>query len=245
VSKNEKAEWVENITSFIKDIPNEIANMLPEKERNMYDMLMQNDLDDLFIYSQIFTNTETSPVVTRENNRFAFNGMNKTYDITNLLKPSLMVTKVENLGTKWKISGTLNMPKASLNRKGKFYVTKRNDSSIINLNSFELKCVDKTSVYPYEKQSFSFVVHPKIFKSVIENDILDFYYGFEDNSVAQSPRIRAHLSLVRTDELIYKNKSYFLYHTEFGNLSVKVRTAKSTNSSSFSLKEFLSGILKK
>lgn len=222
--KSEKTEWEQLMLFFLKQIPEEVALKLPGKEKTLYYLLTKGHFSDLELFSQMYTNTETSPIVKQDGQDFFLNGTQQTYEVTSLLKPKLKIKSIEADTSKWTLHGELTIPKASKPINGSFYATNRNDHSIISLShlvSYQ-KSEQEQAVYPFERQTVEILISPKLFSKPNEEDIYDFYFKLDGESKKHpSARVRLNPEAYAPSKIAYSKALLSMYRTNNGNLSLK------------------------
>ncbi|MFP7200013.1 glycosyltransferase family 2 protein [Lysinibacillus halotolerans] len=231
----ERKQWEERVYSFLHKIPPKIANRLPKKEKIIYDMIMSKSFKELELFSQVFTNSETNPLVKQINNTFIVPIGNTKYDITSELKPTMIVTSI-NYANQWNMEGKLTIPKASSEIQGHVYALGRKSKreSVVGQLKY-LPDSDRHNVYPFEEQRFMFQLNSDEFAG---EDTYDFYFKLDGNEKVQKPaRIRIIHTVNNSSSVVMNGKSFTLYRTVQGNLSLTV------NKNSF-LKESVKKVLR-
>ncbi len=240
VKESEREEWKEGILSFVQKIPQKIANRLPIIEKNLYQLLIDQNFHDLELFSQMYTNSETNPIVEQRGSSFFLRGKGKDYDVTYDLKPIVKAEKIQRKNLKWEISGRLILPKCSYETKGHFYLLGRKSKVKIILEETVLEKAEENDIYPHERHKFQIVFDPKLLLKYKKESTFDFYYRLSGDEKKNRPsRFQLHPSAKE------KYTHYFafftkvvLYRTNNGNLSVKVERL-------YFLRDMLGSILKK
>ncbi|KKK38788.1 hypothetical protein WQ57_07360 [Mesobacillus campisalis] len=229
VPQQERAEWEQMVLSFLKQIPESTAERLPNKEKLLYEMLTKGRFRDLQLFSQMHTNTETSPIVRQDGMRFILQGEQQQYDVTPFLKPVVVIRSVKTDPSKWMLEGELTVPKASMPVNGMLYAASR-DSHSSNLRlAFSAKPQGDGSVYPFERQIINVELDPGLFPLEKNATVYDVYYSIGDSGRHLPARVRLHPSAkspsILTDGIAFSS----VYRTNNGNLSLKRQklTAKS------------------
>lgn len=216
----ERKQWEERVYSFLHKIPPKIANRLPKKEKIIYDMIMSKSFKELELFSQVLTNSETSPIVEQINNTFIVPIGETKYDITSELKPTMIVTSIDNKN-QWNMEGKLTIPKASNEIEGHVYAVGRNSKNEQVVGQLKYYPDSNSSkVYPFEEQRFIFQLNPDEF---VREETFDFYFKLVGNEKVQKPaRIRIVPSIKDNLRVVISGKNFTLYRTVQGNLSLSV-----------------------
>ena len=219
IDDNEKDEWIRTILTFLEQIPDNVSQMLPIKEKKLYDLLKRHQFSDLELFSQMYTNTETSPIVNQEGLHFFLKGSQNTlYDVTNDLKPTMIVTNIETQTVGWKLVGEVKIPKASIPTNGHFYAMCRENKHIIKLVQIEFEGNTRNTVYRYENQQFKIIVPQDAFANVKGDSIYDFFFRLSWDDQHRPARVRFKDN---PSSLSTKKRSFSFYRTNNGNLSLK------------------------
>ncbi|MBU5268069.1 glycosyltransferase family 2 protein [Virgibacillus proomii] len=217
VKETDKKEWLIKVTTILNIIPSEIAQGLPDREKKLYDLIMNENYLDLMLFSQAFTNHEKISIVTQLKDKFILEGFKNKYDITKFLKPTIIVDRIESINKKWVLSGTLTIPKASKKVHGKIYAINRKNNNNIHLGNIICNKVTKeNNIYQYENQLFSSELDIESIKKC-NNFILDLYFRLNNYSNYRPARVRLNTN---SNFVRIKNDLVF-YKTNFGNLSIK------------------------
>lgn len=198
-------------------------------------MIMSKSFKELELFSQVFTNSETNPLVKQINNTFIVSIGNTKYDITSELKPTMIVTSI-NYANQWNMEGKLMIPKASSEIQGHVYALGRKSKreSVVGQLKY-LPDSDRHNVYPFEEQRFMFQLNSDEFAG---EDTYDFYFKLDGNEKVQKPaRIRIIHTVNNSSSVVMNGKNFTLYRTVQGNLSLTV------NKNSF-LKESVKKVLR-
>lgn len=220
IKDEDKHEWQESVISFLNEIPAEVSDKLPEKEANLYHLLLGKNLSDLTLFSKIYTNTEKEPIVTQEDSKFILNGTEKKYDITKDLKPIMIVNDIAINESAWIIKGELTIPKASKQIKSNLFAVGRKDRKHLAIAEVHLEAnEDNNYPYPYENQMFKVVVDPLILRNVKGESVFDFYFGLKGYPDYRLARVRvdANFEQLVIVKSIFKKEIF--YKTKYGNLS--------------------------
>ncbi|QUW21220.1 glycosyltransferase family 2 protein [Sporosarcina sp. Marseille-Q4063] len=223
IKKEEMEEWKESVISFLKQIPLNIVGKLPEKEKELYKLLMNRNYLDLMLFSQMLTNTEKNPIVIQRKKSFVLKAKDNTYEVTHYLKPTMVVRKVEQLNSEWKLSGDLIIPKASYKTDGKIFIISRKEKDVIYSGNVNLNPVTENSCYPYEKLLFQVNLDTKVFLKYKNDYIFDFYFHLEEYPSYGSARVRLGSNTKSKFNIKNRNRAISLYRTNFGNLSIRIQ----------------------
>ncbi|MBM7690738.1 glycosyltransferase involved in cell wall biosynthesis [Peribacillus deserti] len=218
VHPEERDEWQKEINKFLDLIPDEEAVSLPQKERDLYNLLKEKNYKDLLLFSQMYTDTETRPIVTQQGLHFELQGENKSYDVSRYLKPSITVTEINMKQAGWVLKGTLTIPKASHPAEGTLYGSIRNKNETIKAGRLVTKPTGQNHLYPYEHQDFEISMDPETFAA---NAVYDFYFRLDGKEPA---RVKFSSTLQSRYEQKAGRTRLSLYRTKRGNLSLQVRT---------------------
>ncbi|CEG29091.1 glycosyltransferase family 2 protein [Bacillus sp. B-jedd] len=220
VDKTDREDWQKAICSFLSDFSAAAIALLPHKEKTLYDLAVSGQLSDLLLFSQLYTGTETMPIVHQSENRFYLKGAEATYDITADIKPHASVVDFEEQEGKWSLRGKLKVPKASQSPSGRFYATGKKFKKEVTLSSVTFEPIPNKSFYPFEKQTFTLLLHSDEFKDKQLENGYDFYFCLDGGKPV---RIKASKSLeLRLVSYQTSKRKVSLYRTEYGNLSLQV-----------------------
>ncbi|PLT31751.1 glycosyltransferase family 2 protein [Peribacillus deserti] len=221
VQPAEREEWQREISSFLQQIPEDAAVKLPRKERTLYALLKEKNYGDLLLFSEMYTNTETRPIVKQNGARFELQGENNVYDVTPDLKPKIVVNEITRSEMNWELRGSVIVPKASLPVDAAFYGVGRAGSGSSVSQPISLEQADVSGLYPYETQSFTVNLNPKLYR---EEAVYDFYFSLIGNDADehQEARVRIHPSAIKDRHILkLQNSVLTLYRTKQGNLSLR------------------------
>lgn len=223
IPSNEKQEWHNEMASFLEKIPPEASDKLTGVEKVLYDLLINKNFEDLLLFSQMYTNTETEKIIEQQGNSFYLLGSAEKYEVTKYLKPRMKIGKIEVNKNAIKLSGELTIPKATFKTIGLIYMVNRNTKRKIKIASrFNLKQNSK-SLYPYENGIFDMVLTRDMLKGLEEKETYDFYFVLQEDEQHLSSRV-IYSSKVAANSysLEAKHCLYSFYRTKNGNFSVKV-----------------------
>jgi glycosyltransferase involved in cell wall biosynthesis len=218
---DDREEWKKRVYSFIKEIPKEIAEKLPSKEKILYELIVHENYEDLELFSKALTNTETEPIVELLENKLVIRGEKSFYDITAELKPVITVDSIhvgEGICT---LSGRVEVPKASEQVQCSIIAMQRNNRRKINIGEPKLYVTENKSIYTFEKQSFQCKIKIKTFSLLESNQTFDLYLKIIDQH-RPNARVRADSSLKKAYTFICEKKRVTLYRTNYGNISFKL-----------------------
>jgi glycosyltransferase involved in cell wall biosynthesis len=236
----EMEEWKNRILSFLNQIPQEVAQKLPSKEKRLYNLIMNQQFSDLELFSRMYTNTEIHPIVKQQGLQFFIQGEDQTYDVTYDLKPTMVMKEIKKSEGYWHLSGEVTIPKACIQTAGHFYAVNRDTKEVVKLDPVEFEPTGKTEIYHYENQLVKTPLNPQMFSKANEQgeSIYDFYFRLSWNDQQHRPtRVRVNLSAELPASFTMRQFYLSLYRTNNGNLSIKVTSA--------SLKTKLKNLLKK
>lgn len=223
IKGEERDQWQRSVISFLKIIPLNVVHKLPEKERELYDLIMNNNYLDLMLFSQMLTNTETSPIVIQEEENFILKGIDNTYEVAQYLKPTVIVKEIKKIGAHWRLSGELSTPKSTYKNEGKIFVVGRKDKEVIYLEDMELTSTNENTCYPFEKQLFSINLNPNQFLKNKKESTYDFHFCLENYPKYNTARVRLYSSIETNHNIKKDGINLSLYRTNYGNLSINVR----------------------
>nr|WP_276570925.1 glycosyltransferase family 2 protein [Cytobacillus firmus] len=217
----DRERWEDVVTSFLNEIPSDTALKLPAKEKKLYDLFINKNYNELKLFSLIYTNTETTPIVFQESSRFLLKGEEKTYDVTKDFKPTVIISKIVSDDLGFEISGVLTIPKASKQAFGEIYATVRGSKDKIILTNVESQPVEESHPYLFENQKYKAWIQAKAFKNVLRGSTLDLYFRLVDYPAYRPARIRVSPG-VNTPEGI-KEPALSFYRTNLGNMSIEIK----------------------
>lgn len=226
IDKRDREIWKEEIQSFIYDIPDVIARNLPSREKIIYNFIINKNYNDLETFSKVFTNTEKAPIVHDQNNRLIIKGEHDVYDITNFLKPTVVVENIDASKETFVLSGQIIIPKASRPVTCSIIAEQRNEKKQIVIGELKLQAKNINNIYKYEKQSFQCTLVATQLSQLSCEQTFDLYL---QTSQVKRPRarIRASSTLKHTYNLSTGKNTITFYRTNYGNLSIK--TVKKNN----------------
>lgn len=239
VKEEEKQKWLREIEDFIKKVPSDISRKLPDKEYKIYRLLMEKKYNDLYLFSQLFMGTETKQIVVQDKDKFLLKGTSQVYDVTNYLKPTMVVSKIEKEKTNWLLIGNLSIPKASKKIIGELYAVNRKSKENIIICEIMAQPIVETSCYPYEEQNFGININNSLLKWLKSGSTYDFYYRLKEFPNYLPSRVRL---LEDGCSLIERKTNYKMYRTNYGNLSLEVSNEsllKSLRIKGMKLKRFI------
>lgn len=228
VREEERDQWIRSVISFLNQIPLEVVDKLPDMEKCLYTLLMNNNLLDLKLFSLMLTNTENSPIVTQTKTKFILNGNNKKYEVTHFLKPTMIVTNIKRKGWEWHLYGHLTVPKASNKIEGKLNIISRIDNQLLFTVEVHSKPTEKNSCYPYERQIFNFKLSPDILLKVTKKSVFDVFFCLNAYPNYRWARVRLDSNIKGFYNIHKGFKIVSLYSTHYGNLSIKIQRIKIT-----------------
>lgn len=222
IEESEKQEWQNRILGFLKEIPDRVADRLPKKEKNLYDLLISGNFTDLALFSKMYTNTETVPIVLQKDNEFILKGTKAAYNVTGDLKPIMIVRDIKEKADEWVMTGEITIPKASSQIIGEFYGLTRISKEFVK-TSMTMKSSAESALYPYEKQSFKVSINPALFCTSSAEPVFDFYYRLSGDDTLHKPaRVRLASNLKMPLQFKAARKVITLYRTNYGNLSIRI-----------------------
>lgn len=221
VDKNDRDEWQEQVIAFLREIPNEIAKRLSPKEKVLYELVLNRDFHYLEEVSKVYMNIETDPIVKQEGQRFFIHIRDRIYDVTADFKPTVRVKTVQKRGRCLIVAGELTVPKASQKIEGDIYVVNRANHEAISLGALECEVKQNNDIYPYEHQTFRWILPFEEMAKLKKSDIYDVYYRINgDEKLHRPSRVR-----LSSRSQNYKITIGFtvvqFYRTNYGNLSIK------------------------
>ncbi len=236
IDEVEQEEWVKIVRSFLLEIPVVLTERLPKKEKIIFDLLIDLDLENLKLFSQMLMAIEKEKLVYQESTQFVFYGDNKKIDVTAFLKPVVNVRQVKLENSYWTLRGQLKLPKVSEATTCRFYIKERKSGREIELEPFSSSPSGESLVYPYEEQEFSVMVKATVFELLDNDTAFDFYCSLPEYPNSIQARVRLPEKVQRKEsELKIGNLSLKLYRTNYGNLSVQLQKVGATSL----LKKFL------
>lgn len=221
VEESQKNEWQEEVLSFLQCIPIHIAQMLPEKERRIYDLIMNRNFTDLKSLSMAYTNTETIPLVEQINNEYFVRGEKSIYTITKELKPTITVLNVKREHDSLIFTGKLSLPKASKNMTGVIIFKGRRRKVQQEIGRVSHEVVNEGGIYPFEHQKFKWIINYSEINNIGIEETLDFYFRVKNNE-QPSARIRVFPSVELPIKFKIGEFYYNIFRTQYGNLSIEI-----------------------
>ncbi|WHY33824.1 glycosyltransferase family 2 protein [Cytobacillus firmus] len=233
IEEEDRHEWQESVISFLNEIPAEVSNKLPVKESIFYKLVIARNFNDLHLFSQMATNTEEKKIVEQEGNKFYLRGISLNYDVTQFLKPTVIVKEIIKKDSLWIMSGDITIPKASVQTEGVLYLKGRKTKEVVFCDRLECKPGESSSIYPFEKQRFEVRFDPKSLVRIASENTFDFYFMLANYAEYRSARVQINFNDKKLFELNEKGK---LHETYFGNLSFVIEKR-------FGIKRLLNKIL--
>ncbi|AOL35807.1 hypothetical protein BGM21_15655 [Geobacillus thermoleovorans] len=221
VDKNDRDEWQEQVIAFLREIPGEIAKRLSSKEKVLYELILNRDFHYLEQMSRVYMNIETAPIVKQEGQRFFVHIRKRIYDVTADFKPTMKVETVQKKGRCLIVSGKLTVPKASQKIEGNVYVVNRANHEESSLGTLECEVEQDNDIYPYEHQTFRWILPFEEMAKLKKSDIYDVYYRINgDERIHRPSRVRLS-SRSQNYKIRMGFKVMLFYRTNYGNLSIK------------------------
>ncbi|MEW5323166.1 glycosyltransferase family 2 protein [Geobacillus thermoleovorans] len=221
VDKNDRDEWQEQVIAFLREIPAEIAKQLAPKEKMLYELILNRDFYYLEQMSRVYMNIETTPVVKQKGQRFFVYIRNRMYDVTADFKPTMKVEAVQKRGRCLIVSGELTIPKASQKIEGHVYVANRASHEEISLGTLECEVKQNNDIYPYEHQTFRWILPLKEMAKLKKRNVYDVYYRINgDERIHRPSRVRL-APIAKNYQIRIGFKIMLFYRTDYGNLSIK------------------------
>lgn len=240
IAEADKKEWEQQVLSFLKSIPAEIAQRLPDKEQTMYDLLIGGNTEDLFLFSEMLMYAENTPTVAQEEHRFVLKEASREYDVTPYFKPVMVVEHIERHGTQWQLEGQLTVPKASFLPEGTFYMVKRTSGQETILAPLQIKQAQAGTCYPFEELTFVALLDSTQLLAKKEEAVYDFYYRLEAYPKTNPARIRVLPEALQTIQDVKAGSfNLSLYRTNYGNLSIKLHKKQLKDLVAAKLRPFL------
>src|SRR5690606_32550904 len=134
-------------------------------------------------------------------------------------------TDVKEIDASWVIRGELTVPKASSSFDGELYCIQRNGNKRISIKIIDCNEMDKSALYPYERQVFQFRLDPMQFIDYGKQQFtLDLYFRLLHYTDYQNARVRFSSQFTKGNTLKVKGTIVELYPTNFGNVSIRIYT---------------------
>lgn len=224
IDEGEQEEWVKIVKNFLREVPVKVADRLPLKEKIIFDLLLDHDLENLKLFSQMLISTEKKKLVFQESSQFIFHGHNKKIDVSSFLKPVVSIEQIKLYDSYWLLRGQLKLPKVSAPTKYRFFVKDRKSGQEVEIETFFSSPTGKSSVYPYEEQNFSAIVKSTAFEVFSKDTVLDFYCSLPKYPNSVPARVRQPNKVQRNESEQKKDGiSLKLYRTNYGNLSIQFK----------------------
>lgn len=222
VKNNEKEQWKKAIVDFLKQIPVNITERLPDQELTLYKLLIENDEKELNLFSEMLTNTEKTPIVKQTEDSFILQGHTKQFDITQYLKLNMKIYNIKADNQFWRLEGVLTVPKASRPVKGELVLRGRYSGEEIVLEEVETDTMYDNVVYKEQEQKFTGKIDSAFLKLLKQDSVYDFYYRLKEYYQYNNGRVRLCFKSQKPLTISIKGVNYTLYKSNYGNLSLKV-----------------------
>ncbi|WP_281863165.1 glycosyltransferase family 2 protein [Planomicrobium okeanokoites] len=222
VKVDEREQWKKVIVDYLKQIPKNIAEQLPEQEFTLYSLLMDNEEKELHLFSEMLTHTEKTPLVKQTGNSFILQGFTREFNATKYLKLAMNVNEVTASNQSWRLKGFLTVPKASKPVNGELVLKGRNSGEEIVIEEVKLDTMPNNHIYKEQEQKFVAGIDSAILKLLKKDKVYDLYYRLKEYYQYNNARVR--ISFESQNPLTIKTKgvNYTLYKSNYGNLSLKV-----------------------
>lgn len=240
IDEEDKKQWEQQILSFLRSIPPEIAQKLPGKEQTMYNLLMEGNMEDLYLFTEMLMYAEKTATVAQEEHRFLLQGRTRKYDVTPYFKPVMVVEGIGRQGTQWRLEGQLTVPKASFLPEGNFYTVNRTTGQEKVLAPLQIKQAKANACYPFEELTFAALLDSVPLLATKEEGVYDFYYRLEAYPQTTPARIRVLPGAMQTKQDAKAGSfNLSLYRTNYGNLSMKLHKKQLKDLVAAKLRPFL------